>query len=147
MADAFVCAPASDVVSSLRETLCAVKANSLTVEVGVLEDVLYKGAVLLRLAESPWVRDVGGELGECLLSDRLHDRCAHRPRSDGHDPHAQRPEVTGGDERQPDDTGLGRRIGGLPDLALVAGEARRRDHCTALAIRIGLRSEERRGGK
>src|SRR5690606_13094494 len=77
MADAFVCAPASDVVSSLRETLCAVKANSLTVEVGVLEDVLYKGAVLLRLAESPWVRDVGGELGECLLSDRLHDRCAH----------------------------------------------------------------------
>src|SRR5277367_2645593 len=53
--------------------LRAVQPDRLAVDVGVLENVLGERRVLLGAAEPPRVRDVGGELGQRLVPDPLHD--------------------------------------------------------------------------
>src|SRR5271156_3803343 len=76
--------------------LRAVQPDRLAVDVGVLEDVVGERRVLLGAAEPPRVRDVGGELGERLLPDPLHDRRPHGAWRDRDHPDAERPEVARG---------------------------------------------------
>jgi NADPH2:quinone reductase len=127
------------------EALGPVEANCLPVQVRVFKNVLNQRGVLLGAAKATRAGNAGREPGQCLLTDRLHDRRPHCPRSDRDHADAQRAEIPRGDQGQADHPRLGRRIRGLTDLALECGDARGRDDRAALPVAVRLVLRDRSG--
>ena len=73
-----------------------------------------------------------------LLGQPGQERGVEQPRRDGHDPDLPLGQVPGDRQGHPDDPALGRRVGGLADLALVRGDRRGVDDDPALLVdRLG----------
>ena len=80
-----------------------------------------------------------------VLRQPGEDRGVEDARGDGHDPDQLAGQVAGGDQGQPDDAGLRRRVGQLADLPLEGGDRRGEHADAALAVDRLVGGHPRRG--
>src|SRR5215211_5970146 len=125
----------------------AIETYYLAVEHPVLDDVLGQGRVLLRPAEPLRERHLLAKglfriLGERSEHRRLEDAGGYR-----YHPYAARGEFAGHRERERYDAALRSGVGGLPDLAVVGGDARGIDDDPALAFIVRLVLGQPDGGE
>src|SRR6478735_1037893 len=110
--------------SSGRHPDRAVEADHFTVQHRVLDDVHGERAVLVGVAEPSRVWHLLTERLLRLLGQRAQQRRLEQPRRDRADTDQFAGQVAGDRQRHADNATLGRRVRGLPDLALEGGDGR-----------------------
>ena len=122
------------VLIARRHAHRAVEADDLAVEIAVVDAMHHQRGEFARLAQALGERHRGAERILRLLRQRAQHRRAENARRDRQHADAEWREFARRRQRQRGDAALGRRIGGLADLAFEGGDRSGRDDHAALAV-------------